>query len=56
MIALGQHWQFIAASYAGSFILIGALIVWTVVEARRAQARVAALEADRDRKRAKQAQ
>lgn len=56
MIELGRHWEFIAAAYAGSFVLIGALIIWTVLEARRARNRVEELEAERNRLRAAKSQ
>ncbi len=52
MIALGQHWEFVTAAYLGCFALVGAAIGWTVFDARRAQTRVEALEAQRDRQRA----
>ena len=53
MIDLGQHWEFIAAAYAGTLVVIGALIGWTVISARSAKARVAMLEAARQARRQK---
>ena len=52
MIALGQHWEFVAASYGGTLAVVGALIVWTALSARQAKARVAVLEAARQTRRA----
>lgn len=52
MIALGQHWEFIAAAYGGCFVLIAAVIGWTALDARRSARRVKALEAARERQRA----
>jgi len=47
MIALGQHWEFIAAAYLGSVLVVGGLIVWTALSARAAGARLATLDAAR---------
>ncbi|RDE09633.1 heme exporter protein CcmD [Pelagibacterium lacus] len=52
MIDLGQHWEFIAATYAGSVLVIGALIGWTWSASRRARTRVARLEAARKARKA----
>ena len=51
MIYLGQHWEFIAAAYAGALIVVGGLIGWTAYSARAAKARVAVLEAARQARR-----
>ncbi|AEQ53280.1 heme exporter protein CcmD [Pelagibacterium halotolerans] len=51
MIDLGQHWEFITAAYAGTIVIIGGLIGWTVFSARAARARVAMLEAARQARR-----
>lgn len=53
MIALGEHWEFIAAAYLGTIIVVGGLIGWTAVSARAAKARVEMLEAARQARRAK---
>lgn len=49
MIALGEHWQFILWGYLGVAALTGALIGWTIRDARVQKARLDALEADRHR-------
>lgn len=51
MIDLGQHWEFITAAYAGTIIVVGGLIGWTVYSARSAKARAAMLEAARQARR-----
>ncbi|ODT79988.1 MAG: heme exporter protein CcmD [Pelagibacterium sp. SCN 64-44] len=43
MIELGQHAAFIAAAYIGVFAGLAALIGWTIVQSRRAAARLDAL-------------
>lgn len=53
MIGLGDHWEFIAAAYVGSVLVVGALIGWTAISARAARARVAALEAARQARKPK---
>lgn len=40
MIELGQHAAFIAAAYIGVFSAIAGLILWTVIQSRRAVARL----------------
>lgn len=52
MIALGQHWEFVALAYGGTLAVVGALVAWTAVSARQAKARVAVLEAAREARRA----
>ena len=52
MIEIGQHWEFVVAAYLGSLVLVVALVGWTAIEARRARARAAVLEAARDLQRA----
>ncbi|WP_425033590.1 heme exporter protein CcmD [Pelagibacterium sp.] len=47
MIDLGQHWEFIAAAYAGTIVVVGGLIGWTVFSARAAKTRVEVLETAR---------
>lgn len=53
MIDLGQHWEFITAAYAGTIIVMGGLIGWTVFSSRSAKARVERLEAARQARRQK---
>lgn len=50
MIELGQHWEFIAAAYIGTTLVVGALVGWTIFDARRSKARLDALEAERPRR------
>lgn len=50
MIALGQHSEFVLAAYLGTALVVAALIGWTLLAARRTQARLAALEAQRDKR------
>ena len=47
MIELGQHWEFIAAAYIGTALVVGGLIAGTIHSSRSAKARVEALEAAR---------
>lgn len=49
MIALGAHWEFIVAAYAGVAVVSGGLIGWVAYDARRTKVRIAALEAARKR-------
>jgi heme exporter protein CcmD len=44
MIDLGPHWVFIVSGYAGVAVVVAALIGWTLVNARRARARLAELD------------
>lgn len=55
MIELGQHWAFILAAYLGCFGVVFALVGWTMFDAKRAQERLGALEAVRERQRAAKA-
>lgn len=40
MIGLGEHAEFIIAAYAGVFLGLAGLILWTIFEARRTQNRL----------------
>jgi len=51
MIDLGQHAVFIVWSYLGVAAVLGALIAWTMVSARRADRRLAELDRLRGRSR-----
>lgn len=51
MIDLGPHAVFIVWAFAGVAILIGALIGYVAIDARRARARLKALEASGVRRR-----
>jgi heme exporter protein CcmD len=51
MIALGEHWEFIAGAWGAALFGALALIVWTLAAARRQQARLKALEASGLRRR-----
>jgi heme exporter protein D len=51
MIDLGPHWIFIVWAYAGVFVAVAALIGWTVLDGRRVDARLRALEAQGVRRR-----
>lgn len=51
MIALGDHWEFIAAAYVGAVLVVGGLVGWTLISARMVRARVAVLEAARQARR-----
>jgi len=53
MIELGQHWEFIIGGYAAAALVVGALIAWVAIDSRRQTARVAELEAQRERRRAR---
>ena len=45
MIDLGPHAVFIVSAYAGVSLAVAALIGWTLLDARRTDARLANLEA-----------
>ena len=47
MIELGNHWEFVAAAYLGTLLVVCGLIGWTMLSARAARARVGVLEAAR---------
>lgn len=51
MIDLGPHWAFIVWAYAGVFLAVAALIFWIVLDGRRVDARLKALEAQGVRRR-----
>lgn len=51
MIDLGPHAAFILWAYGGVALAVGALIAWTVADARRMERRIAALEAQGGRRR-----
>lgn len=51
MIELGQHWEFIAAAYIGTALVVGGLVGWTIYDAGRMRARLAVLEAARPARR-----
>lgn len=48
---LGEHWPYIAGAYAATLAAVAALIGWIVTDARRQEARLAALEAQGIRRR-----
>jgi heme exporter protein D len=51
MIDLGPHWIFIVWAYAGVFLAVAVLIGRIVVDGRRVDARLSALEAQGIRRR-----
>jgi heme exporter protein D len=51
MIDLGPHWDFIVWAYAGAFLAVATLVGWIVLDARRVDARLKALEAQGVRRR-----
>jgi heme exporter protein D len=51
MIDLGPHAAFIIWAYAGVAVAVGALIAWTILDARRVERRLAQLEAQGGRRR-----
>jgi heme exporter protein D len=51
MIDLGPHAAFILWAYAGVAVAVGALIAWIILDARRVERRLAALEAQGGRRR-----
>jgi len=53
MIGLGEHWEFVAAAYIGAAVIVIGLSAWTAIASRAARARVAELEAQRERRRAR---
>ena len=52
MIDLGPHAVFIVWAYLGTAITVAGLIAWTLLDARRTDRKLAALEAANPRKRA----
>jgi heme exporter protein D len=51
MIDLGPHAAFIIWAYMGVAVAVGALIAWTILDARRVERRAAQLEVSGGRRR-----